>query len=320
MLYSIGDAVKIRDNLTCSGVYPMADGSNAAGTTGEMTRLRGRTATVTGFTQSGRYRIDLDDGFWSWTDKMFQGPAPADSGDFPASDMPIETLFRVWKGVIAWYCITKSPSPSRGRPNISKGGAAMGAKIHVPPTEVWQFFAKNRKRLKDETVLVAENKDTKYAVYLTEEKGLPLFEVYRGDQKLCEESAVSQDDSTAVAKRLYVKYLLPVSVDGGGERFDDVPEDPEEDEPRPKTRQEIEDEMYERDDELLQATYDYLETVLGTPRESVDDLMGSDVADFLDRVCEILAMDFGVSVYRPMYLINDDTGGEYYEEYPYSEM
>ena len=43
----------------------------------------------------------------------------------------------------------------------------MGASIHIQPENIWSFFQKNRKRLSEEMVSIAENDDTEYAVYLT---------------------------------------------------------------------------------------------------------------------------------------------------------
>ena len=44
----------------------------------------------------------------------------------------------------------------------------MGVHIHIPADAVWGFFQASRKRLNKEMVLIAENTDTEYAVYLTE--------------------------------------------------------------------------------------------------------------------------------------------------------
>lgn len=202
----------------------------------------------------------------------------------------------------------------------------MGVNIHVKPTEVWKFFDLNKSRLANEMVAIAENEETEHAVYLTEEKGLPLLSVYRDNQKLYEEGAVSEDDCTETAKKLYVKYLFPVVIDAsskaatfdkpkynyGIDEDDDLPDD---------TRQEREDEMYEREDALLQATYDFLEVFLSTDRDDIDVFFGEDVIpDFIDNICEMLATEYGVSVYRPMFITDPETGSEIYTEYPYLDI
>lgn len=89
----------------------------------------------------------------------------------------------------------------------------MGVKIYVPAEDVWAFFQSNTARLKEEMVAIAENVDTKYAVYLTEDKGYPSFSVCKGDSKAeYQEGAISEDDCTDTAKKCYVRYLFPVMV------------------------------------------------------------------------------------------------------------
>lgn len=56
----------------------------------------------------------------------------------------------------------------------------MGVKIYIPAADVWSFFENNKKRLSEEMVIIAENTETEYAVYLTEENGYPLFVVCQG--------------------------------------------------------------------------------------------------------------------------------------------
>lgn len=60
----------------------------------------------------------------------------------------------------------------------------MGVHIHIPADAVWGFFQASRKRLNKEMVLIAENTDTEYAVYLTEENDLPVLAVAKGNEKL----------------------------------------------------------------------------------------------------------------------------------------
>ena len=57
----------------------------------------------------------------------------------------------------------------------------MGVHIHIPADAVWGFFQASRKRLNKEMVLIAENTDTEYAVYLTEENDLPVLAVAKGN-------------------------------------------------------------------------------------------------------------------------------------------
>ena len=53
----------------------------------------------------------------------------------------------------------------------------MVVKIYVEPDDTWDFFDDNLYRLKEEMVLIAENEETEYSVFITENNGNPLFSV-----------------------------------------------------------------------------------------------------------------------------------------------
>ena len=136
----------------------------------------------------------------------------------------------------------------------------MGVNIHVPADEVWSFFQKNKDRLEKEMVAIAENDDTDYAVYLTEDYGYPTFFVCKGDaEPEYEEGAISADDCLKTARKCYSQYLFPVSVcsQKSFQEDDDNDENEIED-----NSQEIQDIMYEREDELRMALCDFLQVVL----------------------------------------------------------
>lgn len=189
----------------------------------------------------------------------------------------------------------------------------MGTNIHIPVEGVWAFFQQNKARLSEEMVVIAENEDTDYAVYLTEDDGYPLFSVCRGkaDPEF-EEGAISEKDCTDTAKRCYVRYLFPITVKGDSPLFD------EDD----LSVQDMQDTMYEREDELQLAMADFLQTVLqeGSDCTDIIDMYGTDMIDkLLDYVLEFIATGLCLPVYRPMFLTDDETGEEIYEEYPYGD-
>ena len=137
----------------------------------------------------------------------------------------------------------------------------MGVHIHIPADAVWGFFQESRKRLNKEMVLIAENTDTEYAVYLTEENDLPVLAVAKGDEKTeYKEHCVSEDDCTTVAKKFYTRYLFPVMITDGKYIPEDVPDETEED--GDETWMDMEDTMYERNDELCLAMADFLAIAL----------------------------------------------------------
>lgn len=196
----------------------------------------------------------------------------------------------------------------------------MGTNIHIPAEDVWKFFQKNKKRLSEEMVAIAENEDTEYAVYLTEDNGYPLFSVCKGkSDSEFEEGAINELDCTETAKRCYVRYLFPVVVTKDNiTKFSELDDDEDE----PMSEQDRQDAMYEREDELQLAMADFLQVVLqeGSDGTDIIDMYGPDMIDeLLDIVLEHIAADLCLPVYRPMFFIDEETGEEIYEEYPYGD-
>ena len=90
----------------------------------------------------------------------------------------------------------------------------MGVKIYIPAADVWSFFENNKKRLSEEMVIIAENTEIEYAVYLTEENGYPLFVVCQGSNDAeYNEGAISQKDCEDTAQRCFLRYLYPLTIE-----------------------------------------------------------------------------------------------------------
>lgn len=199
----------------------------------------------------------------------------------------------------------------------------MSAKIHIPADEVWSFFFKNKERCTEEMVEIASNDETKYAVYLTEDEGYPMLSVCHGDEEPeYEEGAISKDDCSETAKRMFVRYLFPITVtcDKAISKHSTVKyEEPEEDED--DSTQDMLDEVYQRDDELTLALCDFLQVVL---EEDIDgaELLGtygeSVIAQILDEFLDSLASEHCfTNIRRPTFVTDPESGVEYYTEYPY---
>lgn len=175
----------------------------------------------------------------------------------------------------------------------------MGVHIHIPADAVWGFFQASRKRLNKEMVLIAENTDTEYAVYLTEENDLPVLAVAKGNEKIeYKEPCVSEEDCTAVSKKFYKE---------------------ESDE----TWMDIEDAMYERDDELRLAMADFLAIALqegDNDGTNILEAYGYEAVDeILDGFLKELSEDYGFHIYRPMIITEKESGCEVFTEFPYDE-
>ena len=200
----------------------------------------------------------------------------------------------------------------------------MSAKIHIPADEVWSFFFKNKERCTEEMVEIASNDETKYAVYLTEDEGYPMLSVCHGDDEPeYEEGAISKDDCTETAKRIFIRYLFPVTVTCGKTVFQDniTNDDDELDEDDESTEQDRLDEIYERDDELTLALCDFLKVVFeedvdGT--ELLETYSESEIVEILDEFLECLATNYCfTNIRRPTFINDPETGVEFFTEYPY---
>lgn len=193
----------------------------------------------------------------------------------------------------------------------------MGVDVHIPANEVWSFFQKNKDRLTEEMVAIAENTDTEYAVYLTEDYGYPTFFVCKGDlPPEYEEGAINPKDCEQTAKKCYAQYLYPVQVNSE-KSFPPFP--PEEDDSS-LALQRMKDEEYEREDELRLALCDFLQVVIIDLEDGVDieSYYGPGIIDeILDYFLEYLGFEQRLPVYRPMFITDDETGEEVYTEYPY---
>lgn len=198
----------------------------------------------------------------------------------------------------------------------------MGVHIHIPADAVWGFFQESRKRLNKEMVLIAENTDTEYAVYLTEENDLPVLAVAKGDEKTeYKEHCVSEDDCTTVAKKFYTRYLFPVMITDGKYIPEDVPDETEED--GDETWMDIEDTMYERNDELRLAMADFLAIALqegDNDGTNILEAYGYEAVDeILDGFLKELSDNYGFHIYRPMIVTEKESGCEVFTEFPYDE-
>ena len=206
----------------------------------------------------------------------------------------------------------------------------MSATIHLKPKEVWSFFEENETRLSKEMVAIAENRATEYFVYLTEEGGLPKLYVYKGDVAIYGDWAASEVDCVETTKDIYTKYLFPIMM-----YSDDFPLNEEEelfmqeimeevDAPAPC--QEMDDAIYERADELHFATRDFLE-ILFSCEGDLEEYCGGEeprlmemIEDFLDTICLQFKEKHNISIYRPMWISDEETGEELFVEFPYDEL
>ena len=175
--------------------------------------------------------------------------------------------------------------------------------VFVPANELWGFYIQNKKRCQEEMVLIAENTETGYAVYMTDDDGTLMFSVCKGDKEPEYGEYVMDDgDCEKTAKKLFMRYLVP---------FTELS----------LSRQDMEDEIYEREDALDFAIKDFLAVVLQEPDgETVSAEFGEAfIQEVLHHILEYLTNDHCIKIFRPMFFTDDDSGSEIYSQFPYEE-
>lgn len=190
-------------------------------------------------------------------------------------------------------------------------------KIYIPFNEVWDFYTDHKERLKEEYVLIAENPELEREIYLTMEEGkqYPTVNVFHGELPIYTEVMVSEADARRSVREIYTKYLFPVNSDV--DESDDLSERRGEYDSDSMTLQEMEDAVYERDDQLLLGMQDFLEVIFDDA--DLWNLMSlGEVEDLLDDFLTHLA-DIGFLVYRPKIIADDDTGKDVFVSYPYND-
>lgn len=199
----------------------------------------------------------------------------------------------------------------------------MSVKIYIPADKVWEFFFENEARCTKEFVEVAANEDTGYAIYVTADEGYPMLSAcHRDEAPEYEEGTISKDDCTATATKMYVRFLLPITVtcDKSTVKSNiatyDLDDELEED-----ARKDKMDEIYERDDDLLLSLCDFLKVVFEEEEgggELLDTYGEAMVAQILDDFLDILSTNYCLdNIRRPTYMVDPETGVEFYTEYPY---
>lgn len=191
----------------------------------------------------------------------------------------------------------------------------MSKKVILTPSEVWKFFDDNGFKFTSKVFEIAENKEFGVVIYLSAEGINPSFIVTQDDVTVYEEVAISPIDCERTVEEIYDKYLTSKVIDviDGGKAsplpLPAVASDEEDDD------HELEIEAREAD--LDEALYGFLSAVVDDSRE-LDYLEPDIIEDIKDNFLEYLAREHGFTIYRPMYLEDDE--GEWFEEYPYDHM
>lgn len=176
--------------------------------------------------------------------------------------------------------------------------------IYVGAGQTWDFFCDNHEQLEKEMVMIAENEDTEYAVYLTDDCGQPLFVVCKGDNPPERtELATDHFDCVETAELIYANYLFPVVISN-----DDTDD-----------HSDMEDAQYIREDELRLGLEDFLAVVMQVEDNSaVEDELGTiTIGSLMDEILCLIA-SYDICIYCPSFVVDEESGEEIFEEYPYN--
>lgn len=178
----------------------------------------------------------------------------------------------------------------------------MATKITVAPSDVWGYFHAHKDKFGSDMYLIAESGDGLTGIYITEQDGDPQFIVESSNEVIDEDMAVTKIDCEETAKKLYADYL-------GYDADDDLPLYDEEENEK--------ETINEREEELDLIFQNLVLDILGDnyPEDNIDDITD----DIKEHVLEYMARRHGLTIYRPMFL-EDEDGVDFYSEYPYEEM
>ena len=203
--------------------------------------------------------------------------------------------------------------PSHGNKTKVRFGMAQ---IYVDASDIWDLFQKEKKLLEDHERKIAECPEYGTEIYLTGENGYPCIVVYADDDMVYTEICVSPADCKSVAQSIYNDYLTEKVLQKYLDELDEEESDGCDDDQLAGRLVDIED----READLDMAVFDFVNTALD--RLCIEEYMDESdemCADVKDHFLEYLARKWGLPIYRPMYLVEED-GAEFYTEYPYECM
>ena len=187
-------------------------------------------------------------------------------------------------------------------------------KIDVESSEIWDYSLEHEDELSKNQHLMAENDDYGMEVWLTMANGSPELIVECDGNEIYREDIFNEKDAKRTADRIYDDYLSIKAIETMTDSEDKTVyiEDESEDE--------YDDEQMlidEREEEIDAAVRDLVNIVSDTGCYTLTD---EAVDDLKEHFLEYMHRKLGISIYRPMYLEDADTGEDYFTEYPYDDM
>lgn len=188
--------------------------------------------------------------------------------------------------------------------------------IYVPAEDVWDYYEDNLHDLKKSMHKIAENTDYGVTVYLSDDTGFPDVIIDADGETVYQDFIASPKECEEMMTKIYENFLSAKAI----ETLANIDITCDDDGPEPEIPLfDLDDEIEEREIEIENALWVFLDTVLGNNAalEMVD--TDETFTDIKEHFLEYLARKHGLPVHRPMFLADED-GVEFYEEYPYEYM
>ena len=175
--------------------------------------------------------------------------------------------------------------------------------VLVGSFNVVNYFRANQKILETRMEIIAENEEFGLEILLSSVNGSPTITVMADDIQQYE---ITTDlfHLEDVCRLVYDKYL-DNTINALSESADAAVD--------------LRDEIDDRESELDAAVDDFLGVVLQTFGYDTADVVDEIHDDVKEHFLEYLYRKFGMDIYRPMFL-EDEDGEEFFEEYPYECM
>lgn len=226
-----------------------------------------------------------------------------------------------------------------------------GAEIYVGAVDLPDFIFENYERLLRKEAVIAENKETKCEIRIRSnpiDSEMAIFRVLKDGKVVMTEDAIGEDDIYNTYKMLNLQYLFPVTVSEPEDPLTGLDDDDTQDLKQTPSLDESDDdpdfgelveECHEhldlsgaskdkidmvddviaiREDDLIQATRDYLEAI------AEDDLVhlcieeeNELISSILEHTLIYLSVKHGISVWRPS-IYEGDNGSLYLDPFPYT--
>ena len=191
---------------------------------------------------------------------------------------------------------------------------ATARRIYIQPYELWSVFKSNALDLEQHSKICAEYDEQ--SVWFFNDDGIPCFVVFNAGEEIETFDMFDEDDIDQ-----YIMVLVAIGFDESEIKQDESECGSDNSEPGSESvavsDHEEQETIEAREDELDTIITNMVYDILGDDESGVSEADIDDAAHLIKEVvCDILGKKYGMPVYRPMYLV-DENGSKFFEEYPY---